>query len=260
VVEDDENVRMTVVEMLSDLGYQVLKARDAQSAFAIVESGMDIDLLFTDVVMPGPMRSIDLARKTRERLPNVAVLFTSGYTDNAIVHGGRLDDNIDLLSKPYTREALAWKVRHVLQSQSRLANVPPPPQATREIGTNFMPDQPQNLKILLVEDDVLIRMNTADMLTGLGHAVMEAHTADDALKILHEQAVEVLLTDVSLPGISGVELALLSLRKLPGLRIIFATGHESVPAMNDYEELAGAIVLPKPYNEKQLADALSTDK
>ncbi len=89
VVEDDEDVRNTVVDMLTDLGYRVLKARDAQSGWAIIESGVPIDLLFTDVVMPGPLRSPELARKARERLPDIAVLFTSGYTENAIVHGGR---------------------------------------------------------------------------------------------------------------------------------------------------------------------------
>ena len=75
---------------------------------------MPIDLLFTDVVMPGTLRSPELARKARERLPDIAVLFTSGYTENAIVHGGRLDAGVELLSKPYTREALAFKIRSVL--------------------------------------------------------------------------------------------------------------------------------------------------
>jgi CheY-like chemotaxis protein len=106
-----------VIEMLTDLGYKVLKAKDAQSALAIVESGVPIHLLFTDVVMPGPLRSTELARKTRERLPAIAVLFTSGYTDNAIVHAGRLDEGIELLSKPYTFEALARKVRYVISNQ-----------------------------------------------------------------------------------------------------------------------------------------------
>jgi PAS domain S-box-containing protein len=116
VVEDDDDVRTTVVDLLADLGYRVLKASDAASALAIIDSGMAIDLLFTDVVMPGPLRSPDLARKARERLPELAVLFTSGYTENAIVHGGRLDPGVEMLSKPYTRESLARKLRHVLQS------------------------------------------------------------------------------------------------------------------------------------------------
>jgi CheY-like chemotaxis protein len=99
VVEDDEDVRATVVDMLSELGYRVLRAKNAER-LAIIESGVPIDILFTDVVMPGTLRSPELARKARKRLPNLAVLFTSGYTDNAIVHGGRLDEGVDLLSKP----------------------------------------------------------------------------------------------------------------------------------------------------------------
>ncbi len=114
VVEDDADVRGTVVELISDLGYRVLKAKDARSALAIVESGAKIDLLFTDVVMPGEMRSPELARRARERLRNLAVVYTSGYTENAIVHDGRLDEGVDLLSKPYTREALARKLRQAL--------------------------------------------------------------------------------------------------------------------------------------------------
>ena len=85
----------------------------------VIESGLPIDLLFTDVVMPGPVRSPDLARTAKERLPNLAVLFTSGYTENAIVHGGRLDRGVELLGKPYSREQLARKIRHVLGNQSQ---------------------------------------------------------------------------------------------------------------------------------------------
>ena len=114
IVEDDEEVRATAIEMLGELGYRVLKASEAASALNIIESGLSIDLLFTDVVMPGKLKSPELARKARERQPNIGVLFTSGYTENAIVHGGRLDAGVELLAKPYTREALARKVRQVL--------------------------------------------------------------------------------------------------------------------------------------------------
>ena len=75
---------------------------------------MKIDLLFTDVVMPGPVRSPELARKARELIPGIAILFTSGYTENAIVHGGRLDPGVNLLAKPYSRQALAARIRDAL--------------------------------------------------------------------------------------------------------------------------------------------------
>jgi CheY-like chemotaxis protein len=114
VVEDDEEVRTTVTELLRDLGYEVLTAKDAASALPILESGIKIDLLFTDVVMPGPLRSPELARKAKERIPGIGVLFTSGYTENAIVHGGKLDPHVSLLTKPYSRQALAARIREAL--------------------------------------------------------------------------------------------------------------------------------------------------
>ncbi|MEP9361285.1 ATP-binding protein [Sphingomonas sp. KR3-1] len=117
VAEDDPEVQATVVELLTELGYTVLRANDAQSALSVVESGVAIDLLFTDVVMPGALKSPELARLARARLPALAVLFTSGYTENAIVHDGRLDAGVELLSKPYTREQLARKVRAVLEGK-----------------------------------------------------------------------------------------------------------------------------------------------
>jgi signal transduction histidine kinase len=119
IAEDDDEVRATVVDMLHELGYRLLKAKDAASALTIIESGAEIDLLFTDVVMPGPLKSPELARRARERLPDLAVLFTSGYTEDAIMHGGRLDPGVELLPKPYTREALARKIRHVLEMPGR---------------------------------------------------------------------------------------------------------------------------------------------
>lgn len=114
VVEDDEAVCEAAVAMVTDLGYRVYKARDAAAALQVIDSGVPIDILFTDVVMPGALRSPELVRLARAKLPQLAVLFTSGYTEDEIVHGGRLDPGVELLSKPYTREALGHKLRHVL--------------------------------------------------------------------------------------------------------------------------------------------------
>jgi PAS domain S-box-containing protein len=118
VVEDDAAVRGATVEMLQELGYRVLKASDADQALVVIDDAVAhhaaIDLLFTDVVMPGRLKSPELADKARQRLPGIAVLFTSGYAQNAIVHGGRLDPGVELLPKPYSARALASKVRAVL--------------------------------------------------------------------------------------------------------------------------------------------------
>ncbi len=119
VVEDDEDVRSTVTGLLKDLGYRVLSAEDAAAGLAIIESGAKVDLLFTDVVMPGELQSREMADQAKVLLPDIAVLFTSGYTENSIVHAGRLDDGIDLLSKPYSREALARRLRECIESAKK---------------------------------------------------------------------------------------------------------------------------------------------
>jgi PAS domain S-box-containing protein len=258
VVEDDDDVRGTVIDMLSDLGYRVLKARDAQSALAVIDSGVPVDLLFTDVVMPGPLRSPELARKARERLPNIAVLFTSGYTEDAIVHGGRLDAGIDLLSKPYTREALARKLRHVLrnQQQRRISAERVAAAARQREAQAAATSRARQLRVLLVEDDVLIRMSTAEMLIDLGHDVTEAENGDEALSLLKGARYDVMLTDLSLPGMSGDDLAATAVAQQPRLAVIFASGYDRVP--NRDAALKDAILLQKPYDEGALADALRT--
>ena len=266
VVEDDDDVSATVVEMLTDLGYRVLKAKDAQSAFAIIGSGVGIDLLFTDVVMPGPMRSTELARKTRELSPATAILFTSGYTDNAIVHGGRLDEGVELLSKPYARETLARKVRQVLKGHNQLNGATqsveqsmPPIQfnsVNHSASTQSTRPAGQPLCVLAVEDDPLILMATTDMLEDMGLNVLQASSAKEALSKLAEKEVDVLMTDIGLPGMSGLELALEALSRQPALRVIFMTGHSVIDGQDDHEQLQSAILLTKPFDERGLAAAI----
>jgi PAS domain S-box-containing protein len=246
VVEDDDEVREVAVSMLTELGYRVVKARDAASAFVVVESGIPIDLIFTDVMMPGSLRSPDFARKAKERLPNVAVLFTSGYTQNAIVHGGRLDAGVELLAKPYTREALARKIRHVLANQ-----------AQRRVGQGSQHSANEktfkNATVLLVEDDDLIRITTTEMLSDIGCKVKEASTAQEALKILEEGSVDILFTDVGLPGVSGLQLARDVYVRRPDLRIVLATGDNGVKS--EAAQL-GAIFVVKPYTPASLRQGL----
>ena len=103
-----------------ELGYSVLEAGDAKQALrAHGTSGRRIDLLFTDVVLPGGVNGRELADQARERIPRLPVLYTTGYTRNAIVHQGRLDPDVHLLNKPYTQQDLARKVRELLDAARR---------------------------------------------------------------------------------------------------------------------------------------------
>lgn len=116
VVEDDMLVRSYVVTQLQRLGYVTLAAANAAEALAVIETGRAIDLLFTDVIMPGPMNGRLLADEVLRRRPGCKVLFTSGYTENAIIHHGRLDPGVLLLAKPYRKSDLARMLRLALDA------------------------------------------------------------------------------------------------------------------------------------------------
>ncbi len=118
VVEDDPGVRANVITQLNSLGYNVIAASHGREALEIAANGADFDLLFTDVVMPGGMNGRELANTLVEARPGLAVLYTSGYTENAIHHHGRLDPGVALLNKPYRRIDLARKIRAVLDARS----------------------------------------------------------------------------------------------------------------------------------------------
>jgi CheY-like chemotaxis protein len=230
VVEDDPAVRATVVEMLGSLGYRVLKADNAADALGIVKSGMAIDLLFTDVVMPGPLRSPELARQAKAMHPQLAVLFTSGYTQNAIVHGGRLDPGVELLSKPYGREQLARRIRHVLAN--RVGHVEETPSSSASAAPSTVrqpapqPAPPANaLRILVVEDNPDLMDLACRLFEALGQTAHGAPDVAAAEAVLAARPVDVLFTDIDLAGQSGVDLAARARRRQPGLRIVFASGY-----------------------------------
>lgn len=255
VVEDDPKVQSTVIELLSGLGYAVLKASDAEQALAIVGSGVHIDLLFTDVVMPGPLRSPDMARRAVQLLPQLKVLYTSGYTQNAIVHGGRLDPGVELLSKPYSRQQLALKIRLVLGGRdieeddaagAPYAKLHPVAVSSKRSG---------NLRILVVEDDVASLDATCELLSLVGINAQRSENAEAALRVLETGPVDVLLTDVEMPDMSGIELARLAVGMHPELEVIFASGN----ALSFDEELPFKWkTLRKPYTLDQLRAALQS--
>jgi len=113
VVEDNAEVRTYSVMVLTELGYRVLEAHNADSALALIDSAPRVDLLFTDVVLPGRSGK-QLADEARIRRPGLRVLYTTGYSRDAIVHHGRLDAGVQLISKPFTFEELAKRIRDLL--------------------------------------------------------------------------------------------------------------------------------------------------
>jgi signal transduction histidine kinase/DNA-binding response OmpR family regulator len=252
VVEDDDGVRAAVTDLLSELGYTVLRASNAEEALTVLKAGAEVDLLFTDVVMPGQIPTRELARRARDSRPGLRVLFTSGYTQNAIVHNGKLDDDVFLLSKPYRKDDLARKLRSLLDMPA-----PAPNTSTGQMEDALPRETPGNaeyrkLKVLIVEDVALIRMTTVDMVESLGHEILEAGDGPQALALVQANPdIDIMLTDLGLPGMSGVQLVKEARSLRPKLKIVIASGYSTESA--DNAELPKDVsFLPKPYNDSQL--------
>jgi CheY-like chemotaxis protein len=168
--------------------------------------------------------------------PGIRILYTSGYTQNAIVHNGRLDDDAFLLSKPYRKDELARKIRGVLAV---------PPQAGRPDGAVS--------KVLVVEDVPIIRMATVDMITQIGLRASEAGDGAEALALLEKDPeIAILLTDLGLPGMNGRQLVEKARLLRPGLKVIIASGYSS--DVNAQKSDIGH--LTKPFDVGQLRRAL----
>ena len=227
VVEDEDMVRTAAVGMLRDMGYACLHAANGAEALQVLESGAKVDLLFTDVIMPGTVKSRDLAVEAQKLHPNLPVLFTSGYTQNAIVHHDRLDEGVHLLSKPYQRDDLARRVRSLLDAAKPV--------------------------VLIVEDEPLVRLAAVDMIEEAGFVVFEAADAKQALERLNSTArIDILFTDIGLPGMRGPELAAQALKLRKGLKVIFASGYGE----QESRSIPGAGRLSKPYDQDDLVRAL----
>jgi PAS domain S-box-containing protein len=233
VVEDDDDVRVYTVDCLRELGYQVLEAHDGPSALRLLErQEQPIDLLFTDVVMPG-MTGRELADHARQLQPDLKVLYTSGYTRNAIVHAGRLDEGVEMVTKPFTYQVLAEKIADML-----------------EIGRTG--------RLLLVEDDATVRMFAAEALVGVGYAVDEAASSAEALSRIRvaRGRYDAVVLDARLPDRAGEGLAA-ELRALHAdMPILIASGEHAETLAKRFADDRCTRVIAKPYNAATLTRAL----
>jgi PAS domain S-box-containing protein len=235
VVEDDDDVRTHSAEVLNELGYRVLEAQNAASALEILEREPDLALLFTDVGLPGGMNGRQLAEEACRRRPRLRVLFTTGYAKNAIVHDGRLDPGVQLITKPFSFAALAAKVRGLLDG-----DVGPP-------------------CVLVVEDEALVRMVAVDALEALGFRVEAAATATEAINKLRllNGRIDAAVIDIGLPDRGGDALAA-EVRALDArLPIVIASGYRDSDLGQRLAGDPAVGFLGKPYDGEALAAALA---
>jgi CheY-like chemotaxis protein len=234
VVEDDDDVRNYTTEVLRELGYGVVEAPNGAVALERLEQHPEIRLLFTDVGLPGGMNGRQLAEAARQRWPKLKILFTTGYARDAIIHDGRLDPGVVLITKPFTYPALAEKLRDTLDRAS----------AER--------------RILLVEDEILIQMVITEGLEELGFKVDVAGSAAEAKTRLRELAgaVDAAVIDMGLPDAKGDELVR-DLRAIyPTLPVVIASGRDEASLRKLFSGSPAMTFLSKPYAIEKLCGAL----
>ena len=196
------------------------------------------------------------ARPARKLNPELKILFTSGYTQNAIVHNGRLDSDVFLLSKPYRKDDPARKLRSLLDAPEAESAPAPIVQTELRPVPQAEPKSVALKKALVVEDIALIRMATVDMLAEIGFAAAEAGDGMTALEIIdNDREIDVMIADLGLPGMSGRDLVAEVKRRRPGLKIVVASGDTDGKTRSD-EALAGVVFLAKPYDIEQLRRAV----
>ncbi|WP_084238429.1 response regulator [Sphingomonas asaccharolytica] len=232
VVEDDDDVRAYTVDCLRELGYRVIEAHDGPSALRLLERQANpVALLFTDVVMPG-MSGRELADQARKLQATLRVLYTSGYTRNAIVHGGRLDPGVEMITKPFTFEALAQKVRDMIDT-----------------GTG---------NVLILEAQSTVRSLLVEAMVAGGLRIEEAGTGSEALgKVRAAQGrYDAIVVDDDLPDYTGDSLVR-ELRALySDLPIVIASSTRAAQLKRQFSDDRSVAVIAKPYKVGTLQDTL----
>jgi CheY-like chemotaxis protein len=234
VVEDDADVRTYTCDTLRELGYVVLEAENGRRGLALLEANPKAAVLFTDIGLPGGMNGRQLADEARRRRPDLKVLFTTGYARNAIVHDGRLDPGVELITKPFSQVALASKLRDILD-------------ARRVPG-----------RILLVEDEPLIQMLATEYLEDANFQVDVAGSAAESISrlALVPGSYDAVVIDVGLPDRKGDTLIQEMKAIYPHLPIVLATGHNTHALRAKFSDQAGLAFANKPYTAEELLNAL----
>jgi PAS domain S-box-containing protein len=234
LVEDDADVRAYSVELVRELGYRVLEAGTGATALQLLERHAAVRLLFTDVGLPGGVNGRQLADAAQRLRPDLPVLFTTGYARNAILHGGRLDPGVQLITKPFDRQALATRLREALDA----AAAP--------------------VCVLLVENEALVRMVAAEILKEAGLIVTEAGSMAEAARATDDTGGgwAAAILDFSLPDGSAGELACRLREASPGLPLLIASGHVEADLRQHFAGLDGVAFIGKPYESRALIDAL----
>ncbi len=237
LVEDNDDVRSYAANALRELGYSVYEASHAHSAMKILANDARIDLLLTDLGLPGGMDGRTLAQRARLMRPSLKVLIMTAYAGQSLVHQGRLDAGVDLLSKPFTHAHLALRIRQLL-------NVHP----SQRSGT-----------ILIVEDEFFIREFFSDALGDEGYEIDQAADYREAVAKLNAlgSRLACAIVDVGLPDRNGDALIDHIQSVAPGAPVILASGYVDRQLETRFANTPGVSIMTKPCDLRTLVDNLN---
>ena len=231
VVDDREDVRKMIRAVLANFGYHVLEAGTPGEALLVAERHPGpIHLALTDVIMPG-MQGRELADRLKNLRPRMKILFTSGYSEPFMTQRGIMDVDASYLAKPFSPEILATRVRQAL-------------------GT------PRAATILVVDDMAGIRGFVRKVLTGAGYRVMEAENGIEALQQMNASVVDLVLTDLVMPEMEGLEVIRRVCKERPELKIIGMSGAFGGQFLKPAELLGAHARLAKPIRPDDLLDTV----
>ncbi|MCF6337796.1 MAG: response regulator [Gammaproteobacteria bacterium] len=254
IVDDEIGLLQLADQYLRSLGYRTQLAGNAAQALEILKTDDNIDLLFSDVVMPGGMNGYELAQQASQlarahHRPEPKVLLTSGFTSKTMAHNGLARFSAHLLSKPYRKHDLAQRIRLILDEKD-------------ENAAQQRPIKLAGRNILVVDDDQDMQKLFQFNLQKLGCTTILASNADKAIHLFQEsqhnkQPIDIVILDLTLPGsIGGVEIANKLKTIDPHIKIIVASGHTEGPEMTHYKNYGFQAALEKNSNREKIRQTL----
>lgn len=230
IVEDQEQLLKIAASILSGYGYRVLTANSPSAALAISrEFQGDIDLLLTDVVMP-EFNGLELAEQLKGQRPGLRTLYMSGYSERLVADPSAVEGQY--LDKPFTPDRLAAKVKEVLASATRSAT------------------------IVVADDEPSVRKLVRGILAGAGYQVIEAANGKEVLSLIESKVIDLLVTDLAMPELDGIETIAVLRQSRPKLKIIAMSGRFVGPLLQAAEHLGAHVSLAKPVQAEELLAAV----